>query len=412
MIFGKKDHLVGLDIGSSCIKVAELKVTGKGHILQKFGMTQIASGAIVEGRIVDMASLADDIRALFKSQKIREKNVAISTGGHSVVIKTISTSTKSEKELHETIYSEAEQYIPYDIDDVNIDYQILGESEFSADQMSVLLVAVKKDLVAEYIDLIHMAGLTPKIIDVDTFALQNAYEMLPYENHEKTTLLVDVGASKTSLNIIKANSSLMMRDTVSGTNQLLEEITSQFDVTIDEAEKAVLIARISRGRTIREIMLAVGVIAPIATHFWFTILGGTGIFYELAKPGVISGPLKDAGLPAALMAVVGQLPMASLLIPLFLILIFLFLATTGDSMSLSIAICVTGEDDPPRSMRVFWAITMGAVAAILIKMGSGGIGALQSFIVITAVPVGFIMLPTLWGGVNMARKLYQEQNMD
>ncbi len=173
---------------------------------------------------------------------------------------------------------------------------------------------------------------------------------------------------------------------------------------------AVLIARISRGRTVREIMLAVGVIAPIATHFWFTILGGTGIFYELATPGVISGPLKEAGLPAALMAVVGQLPMASLLIPLFLILIFLFLATTGDSMSLSIAICVTGEDDPPRSMRVFWAITMGAVAAILIKMGAGGIGALQSFIVITAVPVGFIMLPTLWGGVNMARELYKEQN--
>ncbi len=172
---------------------------------------------------------------------------------------------------------------------------------------------------------------------------------------------------------------------------------------------AVLIARISRGRTIREIVMAVGIIAPIATHFWFSILGGTGIFYELASPGVISGPLKEAGLPAALMAVIGQLPMASLLIPVFLVLIFLFLATTGDSMSLSIAICVTGEDDPPKGMRIFWAVTMGAVAAILIKMGSGGIGALQSFIVVTAVPVGFIMLPTLWGGVTMARTLYNEQ---
>ncbi len=174
---------------------------------------------------------------------------------------------------------------------------------------------------------------------------------------------------------------------------------------------AVLIARISKGRTIREIMVAVGLIAPIATHFWFTILGGTGIFYELATPGVISGPLKEAGLPAALMAVVGQLPMASILIPAFLVLIFLFLATTGDSMSLSIAICVTGQDDPPKSMRVFWAITMGAVAAILIRMGSGGIGALQSFIVVTAVPVGFIMLPSLWGGVTMAKELYKEQNL-
>ncbi|MCP3872820.1 MAG: type IV pilus assembly protein PilM [Desulfobacteraceae bacterium] len=239
MIFGKKDHLVGLDIGSSFIKVAELKITGKGHVLHKFGMARIAVGTIVEGRIVDMEGLANDIRTLFKSQKIREKNVAISTGGHSVVIKTINTLTRPEKELQDTIYSEAEQYIPYDIDDVNIDYQILGESEFSPDQMNVLLVAVKKDIVTEYIDLIHMAGLNPRIIDVDTFSLQNAYEMLPYESQEKIILLVDVGASKTSLNILKANTSLMMRDTVSGTNQILEEISSQFDVTIEEAELAI-----------------------------------------------------------------------------------------------------------------------------------------------------------------------------
>jgi type IV pilus assembly protein PilM len=239
MIFGKKEHLVGLDIGSSFIKVAELKVTGQGHVLHKFGMTRIAPGTIVEGRVVDMEALANDIQTLFKSQKIREKNVAISTGGHSVVIKTINTSIRPEKKLHDTIFSEAEQYIPYDIDDVNIDYQDLGESEFSPDQRNVLLVAVKKDLVAEYIDLIHMAGLNPKIIDVDTFALQNAYEILPYESQEKITLLIDVGASKTSLNILRANSSLMMRDTVSGTNQILEQIASQCGVTLDEAEQAV-----------------------------------------------------------------------------------------------------------------------------------------------------------------------------
>jgi len=239
MIFGKKDHLVGLDIGSSFIKVAELKVTGKGIVLHKFGMARIKPGSIVEGRIVDMPGLANDIRALFKSQKIREKNVAISTGGHSVVIKTINTATRPEKELHNTIYSEAEQYIPYDIDDVNIDYQVMGESEFSSDQMNVLVVAVKKDLVAEYIDLIHLAGLYPKIIDVDTFALQNVYEKLPSENLETITLLVDVGASKTSLNMLKAKTSLMMRDNVSGTNQIIEEVLSQFDVTMDEAEQIV-----------------------------------------------------------------------------------------------------------------------------------------------------------------------------
>ncbi len=239
MIFGKKDHLVGLDIGSSFIKVAELKVTGKGYVLHRFGMSRIPPGSIVEGRIVDMDSLANDIRLLFKTQKIREKNVAISTGGHSVVIKTINTIVNDETQLHDTIHSEAEQYIPYDIDDVNIDYQVLGESDFSPDQMNVLLVAVKKDLVAEYIELIQLAGLNPTIIDVDTFALQNVYEILPYENREKTTLLIDVGASKTSLNILKANVSLMMRDTISGTNQITEEIVSQFDISSDQAAQAI-----------------------------------------------------------------------------------------------------------------------------------------------------------------------------
>jgi len=239
MIFGKKDHLVGLDIGSSFIKVAELKVTGKGIVLHKFGMARIAPGTIVEGRIVDMDNLANDIRTLFKSHKIREKNVAVSTGGHSVVIKTINISTRPEKQLHDTIYAEAEQYIPYDIGDVNIDYQVLGESDSSYGHMSVLVVAVKKDLVADYIDLIHLAGLYPKIIDVDTFALQNAYEILPSENQGGVTLLIDIGASKISLNILKEKASLMMRDTVSGTNQIIEEISSQFDVTMDEAEQIV-----------------------------------------------------------------------------------------------------------------------------------------------------------------------------
>ncbi|MCP3942161.1 MAG: type IV pilus assembly protein PilM [Desulfobacteraceae bacterium] len=236
MLFRKRDHLVGLDIGSSSIKVAELQTSKKGTVLKKFGVAQVPFGAIVEGRVVDMEGVADIIRTLFKSQKIMEKNVAISTGGHSVVIKTINTSKVPDKELHGTIHSEAEQYIPYDIDDVNIDYQILGDNEFSPDQMNVLLVAVKKDLVAEYIDLITLAGLTPQIIDVDTFALQNIYEFMPSSDSEEVTLLVDVGASKTSLNILKGNISLMMRDNVSGTNQILEQLSSKLDISIEEAE--------------------------------------------------------------------------------------------------------------------------------------------------------------------------------
>jgi glycine betaine transporter len=172
---------------------------------------------------------------------------------------------------------------------------------------------------------------------------------------------------------------------------------------------AVFISRISRGRTIREIVMAVGILAPIASNFWFTVLGGSGIYYELATPGSISNALKEAGLPAALLAIIQQLPLSAILVPAFLILIVVFLATTGDSMALTIAIAVSGAGDPPASLRVFWALMMGAVAAILLAIGEGGITALQSFIVVTAVPVGFILLPTLWAAPRCAKELYQEQ---
>ncbi len=240
MLIKPKDHLVGLDIGSSFIKAAELKKTGKDLILKKFGFTQITPGSIVDGRIQDMEELAQSIKKLFKKSKIKEKNVAIATGGYSVVIKTINTTKASEAELQEQIFAEAEQYIPYDIEDVNIDFQILGESEFSPEQMNVLLVAVRKELVAEYIELINMAGLNPCIIEVDTFALQNIFERLPGIEEEKITMLVDVGVSKTSLNILKGTTSLMMRDNPSGTAQIRDEIVEETGISDEEAESAIV----------------------------------------------------------------------------------------------------------------------------------------------------------------------------
>ena len=240
MIFGKKTHLAGLDIGAAFVKVAELKTSRKGRTLQKFGIAKVPEGMIQEGRIADMAGLADIIRSLFKTQKIKEKNVALSTGGHSVVIKTISTAKVPDEQLHRNIRAEAEQYIPYDIDDVNIDYQILGDSEYSSEQMNVLLVAVKQDLVDEYVELIQMAGLNPVIIDVDTFALQNVYEILPDVDHGRITLLLDVGASKTSVNILRNNYSMMMRDMTNGCFQLVSVISEHLGVERETALQIIM----------------------------------------------------------------------------------------------------------------------------------------------------------------------------
>lgn len=243
MVLRKKDHLIGLDIGSQSIKIAEIKPLKHGRSLKKFGSTTIPPGLIEEGTINDPQVVADAIRQLYKSLNIKEKKVALSIGGYSIIVKKINLQKVSEEQLLETIHFEAEQYIPFDINDVNLDFQILGESEINPDQMSVLLVAAKKDLINDYINLVQMAGLTPRIIDVDAFALQNAYET-SYSPAEESleesglaTALVDIGASKTSLNILKGSSSLFMRDISFGCGLINQKIATQCDCSLEEAER-------------------------------------------------------------------------------------------------------------------------------------------------------------------------------
>lgn len=173
---------------------------------------------------------------------------------------------------------------------------------------------------------------------------------------------------------------------------------------------AMFIARISNGRRIRETVLCVSVLAPIVTTFWFTIVGGTGIAFELADPGVISIPFDGDNMPAALLSITQQLPFGFLISILFLILTTIFVATTGDSMTYTISMVMTGTDDPPIFLRMFWGIMMGVVAMILISIGSGGINALQYFIVVTAVPVSLILLPSLWVAPKIARKLAMRED--
>ena len=174
---------------------------------------------------------------------------------------------------------------------------------------------------------------------------------------------------------------------------------------------AMFVARISRGRTIREMILLISVVAPVITCFWFTIVGGSGLFFELANPGVISEPFTGFNLPAALLAITEQLPMGGVISVLFLILTTIFVATTGDSMTYSVSMVMTGTDSPQSSLRVFWGIMMGVMAALLISIGSGGISALQSFIVVTAVPVSLVLLPSLWNAPQIAIKMADEQGL-
>ncbi|MEP4036701.1 BCCT family transporter [Pseudophaeobacter sp.] len=164
---------------------------------------------------------------------------------------------------------------------------------------------------------------------------------------------------------------------------------------------AMFIARVSRGRSIRSIIIMLSIIAPIVTNFWFTIIGGTGISMELAEPGTISKAFEGFNLPAALLAITNNLPMGFIISILFLILTTIFVATTGDSMSYVISATMSEGDNPPTAVRVFWGIAMGVMAVILISVGSGGVSKLQSFIVVTAVPVSLILLPSLWDALRI-----------
>lgn len=164
---------------------------------------------------------------------------------------------------------------------------------------------------------------------------------------------------------------------------------------------AMFIARISRGRSIRSIIFMLSIVAPIVTNFWFTIIGGTGIAMELAEPGAISSAFEGFNLPAALLAITGNLPMGFLVSILFLILTTIFVATTGDSMSYVISATMSHGGNPATGLRVFWGVAMGVMAMILISFGSGGVSKLQSFIVVTAVPVSLILLPSLWDALRI-----------
>lgn len=235
MLLGKKNHLVGLDIGSRTIKAGEVIDGKRGHTLKRFGMIDIPPGAIEDGAVNDAQVVADAIRQLFKTYGFKENNVAVSIGGYSVIVKKINVQNMPEEQLQETIQFEAEQYIPFDISDVNLDFQILGESEHNPNQMSVFLVAAKKEMVNDYIDLINMAGLNPIIIDVEAFALQNIFE-LNYPDEHENIALIDIGAAKTSLNILKGLSSVFMRDVALGCAQINQKISSMIGCSVEEAE--------------------------------------------------------------------------------------------------------------------------------------------------------------------------------
>ncbi len=228
---------IGLDIGSGSIKLCQLKPAKRGaYQLQSFGMVQLPPEAIVDGALMNSTAVVDGIQELFASQKIRTKDVATSVSGHSVIIKKINLPQMTPEELEESIQWEAEQYIPFDINDVNIDVQILATESTQAGQMDVLLVAAKKDMVNDYTEVIHGAGLNPVVVDIDAFAVQNQFEINYELPRSETVVLINIGASVTNINILANAVSTFTRDISIGGGQFTDAVQKALNVSFDEAE--------------------------------------------------------------------------------------------------------------------------------------------------------------------------------
>lgn len=242
MFFSKKIEPIALDIGSTFIKLVQLKGTDRNYQLVKFGMIPLPPEVIVEGAVMDAGRVVDAIKELLAEQKVSTKEVVISVSGSSVIIKRISVADMTDEELAESIKWEAEQYIPFSIDDVNVDFQKLGAGA-NEGQADVLLVAVKKDKINDYVNLVKEAGLEPVVMDVDAFALANMYE-LNYDIEAGTTALLNIGASVMNINILKDGMSIFTRDISVGGNRYTEGLQRDFGLTNEDAE------RVKRGENV------------------------------------------------------------------------------------------------------------------------------------------------------------------
>lgn len=229
-------NLVGVDIGSSSIKVCQLKEGRKGYGLVRLGFTPLPAQSIVDGHVMNSQAVVEGLGRVFAEAKIRQKEVALSISGQAVIIRKISVPMMTAAELDEQIQWEAEQHIPFDIKDVHVDYEVLRRRP-EAGQMDLLLVAAKRDEINDYTQIAKSAKLKPLVVDIDAFTVQNLFELNRGIHPEQTFAIINVGASLASINIISRGVSAFTRDIANGGNYITEQIQRQLNVSFEQAEE-------------------------------------------------------------------------------------------------------------------------------------------------------------------------------
>lgn len=232
----QKKDVIGIDLGSSSVKLVQLKQAKGGYTLQNVGIHPLPPEAIVDNTIMDSGAVVDSIRGLVREMGIRTVDAVAALSGNSVIIRKILLQSMPAEELEEQIHWEAEQHIPFDINDVNVDFQILGPDASDPSKMHVLLVASKKDVVNDYVTVFAEAGLKLSVLDVDSFAVQNAFELNHEHTSEETVALINIGASLININIVRDGICLFTRDVQMGGQLYTDEIQKNFGVSSVEAE--------------------------------------------------------------------------------------------------------------------------------------------------------------------------------
>jgi type IV pilus assembly protein PilM len=237
-LFNKNKPLVGLDIGSSSLKAVELTKSKKGYQLAAFAYEPLAADAVVDGAVMDAAAVAETIKQSFLAAKFKPKGVATGVSGHSVIVKRVVVPAATPDEVETSIQIDAEQYIPFDIAEVNLDYQVVGPGTTSSEEagMEVVLVAAKKDKIQNHTNVISLAGRTAEIVDIDAFALQNAFEANYTVDPAAPVALLNIGASLMNINITKGGMPLFIRDVSVGGNQYTDILQKELQLNFQEAE--------------------------------------------------------------------------------------------------------------------------------------------------------------------------------
>jgi len=294
---GKRKQMVGLDIGSSSIKAVELRQSGKEVSVSKLAMELLPPEIVVDGAIVDPGHVSNSIAKIFSEHQIGAKQVATSVSGHSVIVKRISLPTMTDEELESAIQIEAGQHIPFDIAEVNLDYQVL-ESAVESPTMDVLLVAVKKDKILNYTNVVALAGKSTAVVDIDAFALQNAFDFNYNPPEDTTVALLNLGASVMNINITRGRTPMFTRDVSVGGNQYTDSLQKELDLAYQDAQnvkEGIPVPGISEAAR-NPIMKSVSELIVLEIQKTFDFFRATAAGEHIQKLYLAGGSAKVAGL--------------------------------------------------------------------------------------------------------------------